>query len=121
MPRTFRKYWPQPFRGRNWLNFNLPGIVVKRPSSSVSAVLVTACEYKRAGGIFGNAGTLMRGDANIWVSNIHPYIRVPSQDLNVQNGGVEFVINVEWGSPLLIATTITVFDEVVEVAPGEEA
>ncbi|MCY7321493.1 MAG: hypothetical protein LH660_06745 [Phormidesmis sp. CAN_BIN36] len=120
MSQSFRKYWRDPVQGRTWFNYNLPGIVVKRPSSSVSSVIVTVCEYKLAGGIFGGAGSLVRGDANIWVSNVHPYIRVNSQDLIEQNGGIEFVVNVDWGSPLLVATTITVFDEDVQVEPGEE-
>jgi hypothetical protein len=66
-------------------------------------------------------GVMKKGDANIWVSNVHPYVRDnQTTDPVAQNGGVEFVINVDYFSPLLVATTITVFDEVVNVRLGEE-
>ena len=121
MSQSFRHYWPEPFKGRVWLNFNLPGVIVRR-NGIVSAVTITASEWQPAGGIFGRAGNLHRGDANIWVSNVRPYVRNPgTDDLMQQNGGVEFVINVDFKTPLLVATTITVLDEVVTVAVGEEA
>jgi hypothetical protein len=107
-------------QGRVWFNYNLPGIVLRR-NGAVSAVVVTASEWHPAGGLFGNAGVLHRGDANIWVSNVRPYVRVVNAEGVAQQGGVEFVVNVDWGAPLHVATTITVLDEIVQVAPGEEA
>ena len=96
---------------------NLPGVVVRTPA--VSAVVITACEYMLSGP-FG-VKTLIRGDASIWVENVHPYVRVPgATDPGAQNGGVEFVIHVNSDSPLLVATTITVFDDPVIVPPGVE-
>jgi len=122
MPRIFRQFWPDPFQGRVWLNVNLAGVVVKPNRGPVSAVHVSACEYHKAGGIFGNAGNLSRGDAFISVWNVHPYVRnAAAADAIGQNGGVEFALQVDFHLPLLIATTITVFDEPVEVNVGSEA
>lgn len=47
------------------------------------------------------------GDANVWVSNISPH----NQD-HFQNepGGVEFILNVDFPSPINVAITITVED-----------
>jgi hypothetical protein len=101
MSRSFRHFWPDPVQGRVWLNYNLPGFVVRR-GGTVSAVTVTACEWAAAGGIFGRAGNLQRGDANIWVANVRPYVRNPGAlDAVEQSGAVEFVVNVDWDSPLL--------------------
>jgi hypothetical protein len=123
--RSFRHYWPYPIQGRQWLNLNLPGLVIMTPrgvdpyagDTALSAVLITACEYWPP----GNRGpfydfrdqTLIRGDANIWVSNIRPYVRRwwNAADPVLQNGGVEFVINVNWFEPLFVATTVTVLDD----------
>ena len=123
MSRTFRHYWPDRFQGRVWVNFNLPGVIVKSGGAvhAVSGVVISACEYEPGPGLFAKAGVMKKGDANIWVSNVHPYVRDnQATDPVTQNGGVEFVINVDYFSPLLIATTITVFDEVVDVRLGEE-
>ena len=122
MPQSFRHFWPDPVRGRVWFNYNLPGVIVRKGNvPTVSAVVITASEWQLIGGIAGRAGVLHRGDANIWVSNVRPYVRSPNETDPVrQNGGVEFVINVDWATPLLVATTITVFDEVVTIALGEE-
>jgi hypothetical protein len=40
------------------------------------------------------------GDADVWVSNISPH-----------QGGVEFILHVNWPQPLNIAVTITVEQE----------
>ncbi len=122
MPQSFRHFWPDPVRGRVWFNYNLPGVIVRKGNvPTVSSVMVTACEWQPAGGVFGRAGSLHRGDANIWVSNVRPYVRAENETDPVrQGGGVEFVINVDWETPLLVATTITVFDEAVTISPGEE-
>lgn len=40
------------------------------------------------------------GDASIWVSNISP-----------RDGGVDFLLHVDWSSPLPVGVTITVEDD----------
>jgi hypothetical protein len=128
MSRSFRHVWPDPIKGTHWLNLDLPGVVVttivlrKLPRSIdgrdfvqwthdqvVSAVAVTACEWNPTAIDAGSdlpEGGLHRGDAVITVSNVRPYVREPGGV-----GGVEFVVTVDHPSPLLIATTVTVFDE----------
>jgi hypothetical protein len=113
--KSFCHFWTDPVQGRTWFNYNLPGvIVIKGDIPAVSAVVITASEW-----LFGQAGTLHRGDANIWVSNVRPYVRSFDSDPVKQNGGVEFVVNVDWDTPLLVATTITVFDGPVTVSIDE--
>jgi hypothetical protein len=134
MSKTFRHVWPEPFQGKNWLNLNLPGVVIanvipRKLQGSiggqtfvyythdivVSAVVVTASEWSTTEGDSYSqppVGALHRGDAIITVCNVRPYVRNYGNLPADQGGGVEFVVNVDFPSPLLIATTITVFDEV---------
>lgn len=91
MPQTIRKYW-HGIRGRTVLNYNWPII------DQDSMVVVTAAEARADGVRFVGA-------APITVSDITPH--GPPND---PNHGVTFVVNVEWGSPLMVATDITVLD-----------
>jgi len=56
--------------------------------------------------VFGSHGgpgqnfAYLLGDADIWVSNISPH-----------DGGVEFILHVDWPEPLNVAVTITVENE----------
>jgi len=102
MPRTIRKYW-HGINGRTALNYNWPII------DQDSAVIVTAAEARADGSRF-------IGAAPVTVSDVTPH--GPPWD---PNHGVTFVVNVEWGSPLIVATDITVLDgkpaEVQNYAP----
>lgn len=97
MPQTIRKYW-HGIHGRTVLNYNWQAI------DQNSVVIVTAAEARADGVRFVGA-------APITVSDITPH--GPPWD---PNHGVTFVVNVEWGSPLTVATDITMLDDrLVEV------
>jgi len=95
-------------RGRVPASFTWPGVITNR-----SVVHVTAGEVR-----FGN--TLRRptppfqdfyyvlGDADIWVSNISPRLNTFRGD---DPGGVRFILHVDWRTPLDVAITITVEDD----------
>ncbi|MFM0222101.1 hypothetical protein [Paraburkholderia dipogonis] len=92
MPQTIRKYW-NAMQGRCTLNYNWPAI------DKDSVVLVTASECTAEHVRF-------IGSAGITVDNIAPH--GPPFD---SNHGVTFVVNVDWGAPLNIATDITLLDD----------
>ena len=75
-----------------------------------SAVIVTAAEFTpQFGGSFGGPKTLGRpnlGAANVYVTNIGPHGPEPDA------GGVEFLLHVDWDSPLDVIVTITVLDDI---------
>ena len=48
------------------------------------------------------------GDANVWVSNVSPH---REDHFGGEPGGVEFIINVNSGTPIDVAITITVEDD----------
>lgn len=87
-------------------NFNWP------PINLDSALIVTAAEFTpRFGGFGGGPKTLGRpnlGAANVYVSNVGPHGPEP------EVGGVEFLLHVDWDSPLDVEVTITVLDDIVE-------
>jgi hypothetical protein len=97
MPKTIRKFWG-PLHGRATLNFNWPAI------NHDSVVLVTAAEYQVAQPISNEHRFV--GAASITVENIAPH--GPPFD---PNHGVTFVVNIDWKSPLTIATDITLLDQ----------
>lgn len=47
------------------------------------------------------------GDADVWVSNISPR----KNEFRGDEGSVQFILHVNWGSPLDVAATITVEDD----------
>jgi len=94
-------------QGRVRQNFNWPGVITAR-----SVVHITAAEV--------GGGTTQRqpsppvqdffyhlGEASVWVSNIGPH----KNEFTDDPGGVEFHLHVDWNSPLDVAVTITVEDE----------
>jgi hypothetical protein len=89
---TIRKNW-------NWAPINLD-----------SAVIITAAEFTPSfGGPFGGPKTLGRphlGAANVYVTNVGPH-----GDAG-EAGGVEFLLHVDWDSPLDVIVTITVLDNI---------
>lgn len=98
MARSIRVFYGKELglRGRCRMNFNWP------PINALSVVNITAGEasaWQSAHLLGGQLFNYHLGDANIWVSNISPH-----------QGGVEFILNVGWPTPLNIAVTITVED-----------
>ncbi len=100
--------------GRVRQNFNLPGLITSRQA----VVHITAGEIQFGGNpstVIGPDGHEViqsfiyhLGDANVWVSNVSPHF---NDHFPGEPGGVEFVVNVDWGSPLDIGITITVEDQ----------
>jgi hypothetical protein len=77
-----------------------------------STVIITAAEFTPVlGGLFSPNKTLGRpnlGAANVYVTNIGPH--GPEPDV----GGVEFLLHVDWDSPLDVIVTITVLEDIEE-------
>lgn len=101
--RTIRVFWRNVSTG--WLNYNWDGVITPQ-----SVVHVSACEcFFPEGSIFGVDGvTRFRGAAPIWVKNVRPHGPNPGDTIT---GGVEFYLQIDWNTPLSIATDITVFSE----------
>ncbi|WP_208300558.1 hypothetical protein [Mycobacterium sp. DL592] len=81
-------------------NFNWDAI------NKSSSVLVTAVEWQPGTDPLDERGRPHVGDANVYVTNIGAH------DPEGGTGGVEFVLHVDWDSPLIIQVTITVLDEI---------
>ena len=85
-------------------NFFWPGVI-----NAFSAVQITAGEVNVGAteppppGAKGQNFFYILGAANVWVSNVCPHEN-PSAG---QVGGVEFLLHVDWNSPLDVAVTIT--------------
>ncbi|MBO3086381.1 hypothetical protein [Cellulomonas fengjieae] len=90
-------------QGRIPKNFNWD------PITKRSAVVITAAEWKAGRDPIDATGRPHVGDADVYVTNIGPH------DPEGATGGVEFVLHVDWGSPLHIQVTITVLDPVEDV------
>lgn len=91
-------------QGRVRQNFNWA------PIHQNSAVIITACEFGFAGGIFGTAGRPRLAEADVFVTNIGPH------DPEGGDGGVEFHIHANWPTPIDVMVTITVLDDVEETS-----
>ncbi|MFJ6616765.1 hypothetical protein ACIQOW_04170 [Kitasatospora sp. NPDC091335] len=87
-------------------NWNWDGVI-----DLDSAVIVTAAEFTpQFGGLGGGPKTLGRpllGAANVYVTNIGPH-----GVAGVEAGGVEFLLHVDWDSPLDVAVTISVLEDI---------
>src|SRR6266849_6544994 len=100
-------------KGRVRSNFNFSAI-----KSPQAVVHITAGEVKPGpdsivlGGAARQNFMYNLGDADVWVSNISPHF---NQHFPGEPGGVEFILHVDFGSPLDVAVTITVED----LPPGE--
>lgn len=85
-------------------NWGWPGSI-----TAYSAVSITAAEVGGGVGIQTPPGAQGQdfhyhlGDASVWVSNVSPHG-------DQSNGGVEFLLHVDWNNPLDVAVTITVED-----------
>jgi hypothetical protein len=103
MQRTIRVFWRSARTG--WFNFNWNNVITPN-----SIVHISACEcHFPEGSIFGAEGiTRDRGDAPIWVKNVRPHGPNPGDTIT---GGVEFFLQINFPSPLSIATDITVLGD----------
>lgn len=75
-----------------------------------SAVIITAAEYADWEGALAGIKTVGRpnlGAANVWVSNVGPH-----GVAGAEAGGVEFLIHVDWPSPLRVMVTVTVEENI---------
>jgi hypothetical protein len=113
MARSIRFVRPG-VQGRVRQNFNWDII------SARSVVHITAAEVK-----FGTTQTgqdpplqdffyFLGEEANVWISNIGPH----RNEFSGEAGGVEFHINVDSNSPIDVAVTITVEDNLPEEIQG---
>jgi hypothetical protein len=79
-----------------------------------SAVIITAAEFTTEFGGLGGPKTLGRpnlGAASVYVTNVgaHGGAHPPGEA-----GGVEFLLHVDWPSPLDVIVTITVLEDIDE-------
>lgn len=106
MARSIRGVY-RSMQGRVRMNVNWDAINVN------TSVVVTAAEWSAAGGIFGSlVGRPLLGDANVYVTNVGPH------GSGTEAGGVEFILHVDWPSPLPIVVDITAFDEFEDTFAG---
>ncbi|MDI1463919.1 hypothetical protein QEZ54_23315 [Catellatospora sp. KI3] len=74
-----------------------------------SAVVITAAEFTPVfGGLFGpkTLGRPLLGAAHVFVTNVGPH------GAGGEAGGVEFLLHVNWETPLDVVVTITVLDDI---------
>jgi hypothetical protein len=121
MSRSFRDV-VHGVQGRHRHNYNFP--VDKRGNqdplfkSRNLAINVTAGEVKPNEIASSTLGDPARnfiywlGDANVWVSNISPHFE---DHYRGEVSGVEFIINVDFDSPLDVAFTVTVEEERIQL------
>lgn len=112
MSQSYR-YVVHGAQGRVRQNFNLPDVI----RSGQAVVNITAGEVVLGGSrsiVVGPNGTEVvqdfmynLGAADVWVSNVCPHF---NQHFDGEPGGVEFILHVDWNSPLDVAVTITVED-----------
>ncbi len=114
MPRSARIVY-RGVHGVIRANYFWPGVI-----NTFSAVQITAGEVVYGGteqappGAHGQNFHYNLGAASIWVSNVCPHEN-PSGG---QVGGVEFLLHVDWDSPLDVAVTLTVEDTFPESVQG---
>jgi hypothetical protein len=83
-------------RGRNLLHLSNPSI------NRNSVVHISATEATElTPGVLTPIYSRFVGAADIWVKNVAPH-----------DGGVHFILQVDWGSPLDVVMDISVFDPV---------
>jgi hypothetical protein len=92
---------------------NLNGVVRKNHNWPVinikSAVIITAAEWQSGplGPSLDGSHRPFLGGAPIWVSNVGAH-GVPGGEA----GGVEFLLHVDWPTPINALVTITVLDDI---------
>jgi hypothetical protein len=95
--------------GRVPANFNMPNLIRSRQA----VVQITAGEItfdtspSQVGGVQQDFMYKL-GAADIWVSNVSPHF---NDHFEGEEGGVQYVLHVNWDSPLDVAVTFTVEDQ----------
>jgi hypothetical protein len=86
-------------KGRTRMNFNWN---ITPPITKKSVVVMSAAEaafiHNQIGGA-ENASSFHLGEADVFVTNVSPH-----------EGGVEFILHVNWGSPVDVLVDLTVLD-----------
>lgn len=105
MARSIRVIY-RNVQGRVRRNWNWDAITKR------SAVIITAAEWAAGTDPDDSSGRPHLGEANVYVTN------VGAHDPEGGTGGVEFLLHVDWDSPLHVQVTITVLDpiEIILVA-----
>jgi hypothetical protein len=104
MSRTIRLLY-RGMHGRVRANFNW---TIDPPITTKSVVVMSAGEAVVGQGLFGaeNESKFNLGDADVYVTNVSPH-----------QGGVEFILHVNWNSPLDVLVDLTVLDPYVQFFP----
>lgn len=97
MSRTIRILY-RGLQGRVRANFNWG---IDPPITKQSVIVMSAAEAKiNFGPVFGTLEDITDfhlGDADVYVTNVSPH-----------QGGVEFIIHINWGAPLDVLVDLTV-------------
>ncbi|MCB0096803.1 MAG: hypothetical protein KDE50_12405 [Caldilineaceae bacterium] len=101
--QTIRVFWRNAATG--WFNFNWDGVITPRSVVHISA---SECALSEGGFFDGEHVQRHRGEAPIWVKNIRPHGPNPGDTIT---GGVEFFLQIDWETPLNVATDIIVLGE----------
>jgi hypothetical protein len=98
-------------RGRVPHNFNWVEIKSRQAVVHITAGEVTPAAVPSSviGGHAEQSFMYHIGDADVWVSNISPHFNDHFQN---EPGGVEFILHVDFDSPIDVGITITVEDDV---------
>lgn len=94
-------------QGRTRHNFNWPGVISARSVVHISAGEVQAGTTQIQQVPPTQDFFYHLGEASVWVSNVSPH----KNEFSGEAGGVEFHTHVDFNSPIDIAVTITVEDE----------
>ena len=99
MSRTIRLFYRQQ-KGRLPMNFNWG---INPPITHRSVVVMSAGEGTLTPGLGDPAdhGTFKLGAADVFVTNVSPH-----------DGGVEFILHANWGTPIDVLVDLTVLDPI---------
>src|SRR5262245_53754746 len=99
MARTIRLLY-RGMQGRVRVNFNWN---IDPPISPESVIFMSAAEADQTIMQVDGGSTFRLGDADIYITNVSPH-----------NGGVEFILHVDWNSALDVLVDLTVADRYEE-------
>jgi hypothetical protein len=100
--------------GRVRANFNVGWIKSRQAVVQVTAGEISfntdPSEVQGPNGLVVQDFMYILGDADVWVSNVCPHF---NDHFPGEEGGVEYILHVDWPDPLDVAVTITVEDETI--------
>jgi hypothetical protein len=94
-------------QGRVRVNHNIGSITSPQAVVNISAGEIKPGPSSRGPGGVEQDFMYNLGDADVWVSNVSPHL---NQHFGGEPGGVEFILHVDWDSPLDVAYTVTLDD-----------